>query len=281
MQDFWVLLKLDSISWLKTLENNFMQWPVVNTLFQGKMDHHNQEDGSRETQKLDPCWKSRPVACMVNMESRLDFGLWTETVLTPGNKFVMDSNNNDTEIPEDQLEDQALKLDAKDFGCRSKAKAKPHRREPAGSSPRIVPMNRRNWIDIEPGNSSLSAYELSINLLRHSQTVQREEDGAVQFWRIENYLQNQLPQTQYWSDDRWKVCLAAGGGAKRRFQYCTDDSGIIIYFRALQGHSGRNLIDPSLQDNVVIPSGFFQYIYHIGCAFNLHSIISSGLIPGG
>ena len=62
-----------------------------------------------------------------------------------------------------------------------------------------------------------------------------------------------------------------------RFQYCTDDSGTIVYFRTLQGHSGRNLIDPSLQDNVVIPSGFFQYIYHIGCGFNLHSIINSGL----
>ena len=75
--------------------------------------------------------------------------------------------------------------------------------------------------------------------------------------------------------------MAAGGGAKRRFQYCTDDSGIIVYFRALQGHSGRNLIDPSLQDNVVIQSGFFQHIYHIGCAFNLHAIINNGLIPGG
>ena len=29
------------------------------------------------------------------------------------NKFVMDWNNNDTEIPEDQLEEQALQLDAK------------------------------------------------------------------------------------------------------------------------------------------------------------------------
>ena len=75
--------------------------------------------------------------------------------------------------------------------------------------------------------------------------------------------------------------MAVGGGAKRKFQYCTDDSGIIIYLPALQGHSGRNLIDPSLQDNVVIPSGFFQYIYHIGCGFNLHSIINSGLILGG
>ena len=57
------------------ISDNFVQWLVVNTLFQEMMDHHNQEDGSRETQKLDPCWKPRPVACMVNMESRLEFGL--------------------------------------------------------------------------------------------------------------------------------------------------------------------------------------------------------------
>ena len=75
--------------------------------------------------------------------------------------------------------------------------------------------------------------------------------------------------------------MAAGGGAKRRYQYCTDISGTIVYLRALQGHSGRNLIDPSLQDNVIIQSGFFQHIYHIECAFNLHSIINNGLIPGG
>ena len=111
--------------------------------------------------------------------------------------------------------------------------------------------------------------------------MHREEDGAVHFWRIKNYLQNSFPQTQYWSDDRWKACLAAGGGAKRRYQYCTDVSGIIVYFRALQGHSERNLIDPALQDNVIIHSNFFQYFYHVGCAFNLHFIISSGLIPGG
>ena len=54
-----------------------------------------------------------------------------------------------------------------------------------------------------------------------------------------------------------------------------------MYLRALQGHSGRSLIDLTLQDNVIIPSGFFQYIYHVGCAINLHSIINSGLIPGG
>ena len=55
----------------------------------------------------------------------------------------------------------------------------------------------------------------------------------------------------------------------------------ILYLRALQGHSGRNLIDLSLQDNVLYPNDFFEYICHIGCAINLHSIMNSGVIPGG
>ena len=38
-------------------------------------DGSSQPRGFRETRKLVPCWKSRPVACMVNMESRLEFGL--------------------------------------------------------------------------------------------------------------------------------------------------------------------------------------------------------------
>ena len=63
------------------------------------------------------------------------------------NKFVMDSNNNDTEVPEDQPEEQALQ----------QAKAKPQRRELVDHSPSIIPMNASNWIDLEPGeHSSLS-----------------------------------------------------------------------------------------------------------------------------
>ena len=76
--------------------------------------------------------------------------------------------------------------------------------------------------------------------------------------------------------------MAKGGGKKKRFQYCVGPSGQeFLYFRAPQGHPGRSFIDPTLEDNVVIPDGFFKYIYHVGCAINLHSIINSGLIPGG
>ena len=142
-------------------------------------------------------------------------------------------------------------------------------------------MERRNWIDIELGKHSLSEYEVSkkvfIFFVIHRKYIEKD-DGAVLFWRIKENLQNPFSQSIHWSNSRWKACLAAGGGGnKKRFQYCIDDSGTIVYFRALQGDSGRSLTDPTLQDNVVIPSNSFQYIYHVGCAFNLHSIINSGL----
>ena len=104
----------------------------------------------------------------------------------------MNLNNNEQEIPEVQFEEYALNLDAKDFACRLKAKAKPQRREPAGSSPRTVPIGKRTWTDVEPEKYSFSDYEVSkkvMYLLRHSQHVHREEDGAVQFWRIKENLE--------------------------------------------------------------------------------------------
>ena len=127
--------------------------------------------------------------------------------------FMMNLNNNATEIPEDQFEEFAFKLSAKVFVCRSKAKAKPKRREFVGSSSRIMPMNRRNWIDTEPGKHSFSDCEVSKKvtyLLCRSQHVHRVEDGAVHLCRMKEHLQNQLPQSIHLSDDRWMV------GSRRR-----------------------------------------------------------------
>ena len=122
-----------------------------------------------------------------------------------------------------------------------------------------------------------------IHLLRHGRQVHREDDGAIGFWRIKDDLQIHFLFRHHWSDEMWKSSMAGGGGGqKKRFQYCTDDSGIIIYFRALQSHSGRNLIDIlHYRTMSLFRDGFFKYIYHVGCAINLHSIINSGLIPGG
>ena len=121
-----------------------------------------------------------------------------------------------------------------------------------------------------------------LNTLLRQRELRREEDGAVEFWRKKDYHRNDLVRSQHWFDEKWKSTMAGGGGNKKRFQYCADPSGQeILYLRALQGHSGRNPIDPKLQDNVLIPNNFFEYIYHIGCAVSLHSITNSVLIAGG
>ena len=71
------------------------------------------------------------------------------------NKYVLDSNNNDTEVPADLPEEQTSQSSVKNFAARSKAKAKPQKRELV-ELPSIIPMNERTWIDIEPEESSLS-----------------------------------------------------------------------------------------------------------------------------
>ena len=73
--------------------------------------------------------------------------------------------------------------------------------------------------------------------------------------------------------DGWLVWLQTED-PKRRYQHCFDYFGSIT-------HLGSNLIDPTLQDNVLIGPGIFPYIYHVGSNFNLHSIVGNGLRPGG
>ena len=84
-----------------------------------------------------------------------------------------------------------------------------------------------------------------------------------------------------WSDNQWLACVAAGGGPKRRYQYCSDSVGSIIYLRALQGHSGDIIIDLAMHDHVLSSPGIFPYSYLVGSNFNISSILSNGLIPGG
>ena len=175
-------------------------------------------------------------------------------------------------------EEEAVPASSEVIAARSKAKAKPQPRESTGTT--TIPLSERVWIDIEP----LESHDLSkkiINLLRHNQKLHREQDGVIQFYEIKFHLRDYPLPIQNWSDDRWLACLAAGGGSKRRYQYCSDYLGSIIYLRALQGHSGGNLIDLELQDNVLIGPGVFPYIYHVGSNFNISSILSNGLIPEG
>ena len=120
---------------------------------------------------------------------------------------MIDSVEDNTEIPADPQEEQIPQTSIKVVAARSKAKAKPQPRVLVGTTA-TIPIHERRWIDIEPSEQNLASYDLSkevVNLLRHNQTLQREEDGAIEFYKIKFYLRNHHSQIQVWSDDRWKA----------------------------------------------------------------------------
>ena len=100
-------------------------------------------------------------------------------------KYVIDSIQDNTEIPADPQEEQVPQTSTSVVAARSKAKAKPQPRVLVGTTA-TIPIHERRWIDIEPSKQNLASYDLSkkvINLLRHNQTLQREEDGAIEFYK--------------------------------------------------------------------------------------------------
>ena len=98
-------------------------------------------------------------------------------------KYVIDSIQDNTEIPADPQEEQVPQTSIKVVAARSKTKAKPQPRVLVGTTA-IIPIHERRWIDTEPSEPNLTSYDLSKkvdNLLRHNQTLQREDDGAIEF----------------------------------------------------------------------------------------------------
>ena len=94
-----------------------------------------------------------------------------------------------TENLADSQEKESVPTSSSVVAARSKAKAKPQTRESIGMT--TIPLRERKWIDIEPSKQDLESYDLSkkvINLLRHNQKLHREEDGAIQFYKIEFHL---------------------------------------------------------------------------------------------
>ena len=99
---------------------------------------------------------------------------------------------------------------------------------------------------------------------------------------MEECRRKRFDDASKWLLEDWIPKLAKGGGAKKRFQYCVNPNSPnqFLFLRAIQGHSGENPIHPALQDIILIPKGFTEYLYHVGNANELNSIMRNGLIPG-
>ena len=87
------------------------------------------------------------------------------------NKYVVDSNHNNTEVPADLPEEQASQSSVKVIAARSKAKAKPQKRESV-DTPTTIPMHERKWIDIDPSEPSLSLCVRSLEESDQSSSTQ-------------------------------------------------------------------------------------------------------------
>ena len=140
-------------------------------------------------------------------------------------KYVIDSIEDKTEILADPQEEQIPQTSTTVVAVRSKAKTN-HNQGILVETTATIPIHERRWIDIEP-KQNLASYDISkkvINLLRHNQTLHREKDGAIEFYRIKFYLRDHHSQIHNWLDDRWKACLAAGDGSKRSYLLCSSNS---------------------------------------------------------
>ena len=134
-----MLLKSDNTSWL-----------VVKTLFQERKEHHNQKDGLQGNTKIGPVLEVATsylhgkygVEIRIMSLNKDNTHSWVR-ISHGSNKFVMNLKINEQEIPKIQLRRICVKIGCEDFACRSKAKEKPQRREPAGFSPRAVPIGKR------------------------------------------------------------------------------------------------------------------------------------------
>ena len=225
----------------------------------------------------------------VNLEWTSELNLWTRTILTRGSESLMDWTSWSQTWTTTSRKPQTRSSNTMRWNrihvllqADQEAQAKPQRRISASSSTKIYLLEkelgpilnhkiirskiiqcRRNWLIF------------FVMVVYSEKMMERLNSGDSK-----DHLQDHFVHSRHWSDEKWKSIMTRGGQQKR-FQYCADSWGEFLYLRALQGHSGRNLIDPSLQDIVLIPDDFFKYIYHIGCAINSHSIINSRLIPGG
>ena len=83
-----------------------------------------------------------------------------------------------------------------------------------------------------------------IRLLRHEKSIPREDDGAVRFddW-IEKFKVKFVGPSE-WTVDAWVRFLARTEEKVSVLLEPTIRPHIFLYFRAIQGHSGGNLVDP-------------------------------------
>ena len=133
------------------------------------------------------------------------------------NKLVTDFI--DKKYDDNEQETSTTKTEVFAFASRYKAKTQPSRPSTTCPPSLTIHIRERIWIDIEPGAQFDQAYPVAkrINtLLRHGH-IPREEDGAIEFWRLKDDLRNEFKYSHYWSDEVWKSKMADAEATRKDF----------------------------------------------------------------
>ena len=154
--------------------------------------------GVEWTLRLDPYWKSQLVAYKVNMEWKSELSPVNKRPFSRSwvrishglNKLVTNLIDKELTANDDEKETSDTKTEVFAFASRTKAKAKPTRPTSTCSCTRTVHMLvKENGLILsqELNSISLTQWQKRLNtLLRHGELL-REEDGAIEFWRLKRW----------------------------------------------------------------------------------------------
>ena len=128
-------------------------------------------------------------------------------------------------------------------------------------SEEVIPVGERKWNDIlacqhfRGHTFEAEASKLVMRLARrHDQDERETADGAVHWNSMGPKLRKASEKAggHKLSDPDWLQKIYKGSN-KTRFRYCKNSRDVLVYIRAIQGHTGGNVIAPELMGHVAIP----------------------------
>ena len=211
---------------------------------------------------MDLYWKSRPVSfqhfkygIQIRIENQDNSHSWVR--ISYGTvKYVIDSIQDNTEIPADPKEEQVSQTSTSVVAARQKQN-----------------LNRENSLGRQQPYQYMKEDGLTLSHQNKilPRTISRRK-SLIFFDTIKRYSEKKMEHLNSTRQNfifeiiihKYIIGLMIDGKLVwLQEEDRNEDISIIIYLRALQGHSGNNLIDPMLQDNVVVGTGIFPYIYHM------------------
>ena len=289
MQDSWMLLKSDSISWQKILQNSHnsqMQWPVVNTLFQEKKKHHNQKGWIQGNTEIGPVLEV--ATCCLHGEYGVEIRIMFMNIdnchswvrISHGlNKLVTNLNNNEQETSRSAVRRKSVEIECEWF-CKSiKGQSKTTKTQFFQLIHNNYTYCGENldwcWTRKTIAQRFFQCRRKLIQLLRHG-SLPRDNDGAIEFWRIKDDLQTysciviigltKSGRTAWQEEDTKDInivlILQEQFWTSELFKVIQDAISLVLHYRTMplfRATFSSTIITSDVQSNY-IPSSFQDWI---------------------